>query len=223
MLKITGFDVNPTHGTVTIAADGKTALYTPVEDFSGTDSFVYIISDGHGGTDFAKANVTLEAVADVPSLTYQILAGSTPYQTIVRVTATQNDADNSEFIDKITLSGIPGNVSVSESVFDPAGQGSSPLVHDFVLTLPSVGNTSFNLGITATAQEVSNSDQETNTISAPVAFENKENDYTPMFVATNQSIWDSGNAFTFTNNHSSGSTVVILAQPAPGKRRTMTM
>jgi len=75
------------------------------------------------------------------------------------------------------------------------------LVHDFVLTLPSVGNTSFDLGITATAQELSNGDQQTNTISAPIAFENKENDYTPSFLATNQSIWDSGAAFTFTDNH----------------------
>src|SRR4029077_6338966 len=108
--------------------------------------------------------------------------------------------DKSEFIDQITFSGIPATVSVSDlGVWNPADQPLS-LVHDFVLTLPSVGNTSFDLGITATAQELSNGDQQTNTISAPIAFENKENDYTPSFLATNQSIWDSGAAFTFTDN-----------------------
>jgi Bacterial cadherin-like domain len=33
---ITGFDVNPTHGTVAISADGKTALYTPFEDLTAS-------------------------------------------------------------------------------------------------------------------------------------------------------------------------------------------
>jgi hypothetical protein len=194
------------HGTMQIVdgadADnlpGDAILYTPTLDYAGPDSFEYCVSDGHGGQDSATVNVSITAVADVPNLTYEILAGSTAYETIVRVTATQTDADNSEFIDQITLSGIPATVSVSESVFNPADQPLS-LVHDFVLTLPSVGNTSFDLGITATAQELSNSDQETNAISVPIAFENKENDYTPSFLATNQSIWGSGPAFTFTDN-----------------------
>lgn len=57
-----------------ISADGKTVLYTPFEDYSGTDSFVYCITDNNGGTDFATVNVSIEAVADIPDLTYEILA-----------------------------------------------------------------------------------------------------------------------------------------------------
>ena len=73
-LHVTDIDDGPAHGTATISADGMTVLYTPFEDFSGTDSFVYCISDNNGGTDFATVNVTIEAVADIPDLAYQILA-----------------------------------------------------------------------------------------------------------------------------------------------------
>ena len=72
-LIVTDIDDGPAHGTATISADGKSVIYTPFEDYSGTDSFVYCISDGHGGTDFATVNVSIEAVADVPDLAYEIL------------------------------------------------------------------------------------------------------------------------------------------------------
>ncbi len=45
------------HGTVTIAADGKSLTYSPSANFAGQDSFVYAISDGRGGSDFASVDV----------------------------------------------------------------------------------------------------------------------------------------------------------------------
>ena len=46
----------PTHGTVILNADGS-FTYTPRENFNGTDSFVYQLSDGNGG--FTNATVTI--------------------------------------------------------------------------------------------------------------------------------------------------------------------
>lgn len=52
-------------GTATLNADG-TISYVPNANFSGTDSFTYTISDGNGGTDTARVNVTVDAVNDAP-------------------------------------------------------------------------------------------------------------------------------------------------------------
>jgi hypothetical protein len=64
------------HGTVAIAADGHSILYTPDLDYSGTDSFEYCISDGHGGQDHAVVNLTLQAVADEPVFNVEVLPGA---------------------------------------------------------------------------------------------------------------------------------------------------
>jgi VCBS repeat-containing protein len=50
---------NGTYGSVTYNATDVT--YTPVGNFTGTDSFNYTISDGHGGTDTATVNVSVSA------------------------------------------------------------------------------------------------------------------------------------------------------------------
>lgn len=63
-LVITAIHDGPNHGTVTIAADGKTLLYTPDLDYSGSDSFYYCVSDGQGGQDNALVTINVEAVAD---------------------------------------------------------------------------------------------------------------------------------------------------------------
>ncbi len=47
----------PSHGTATVNTDGYSINYTPATDYYGTDSFVYTISDGNGGT--ATATVTV--------------------------------------------------------------------------------------------------------------------------------------------------------------------
>src|SRR5262249_43421962 len=47
------------HGTVAIAASGSSITYTPAPNFAGTDSFLYAVSDGNGGTDYAAVNVTV--------------------------------------------------------------------------------------------------------------------------------------------------------------------
>jgi VCBS repeat-containing protein len=55
----------PSNGTLTLNTDGSFA-YTPNENFSGTDSFTYELSDGNGGVGSALVNLTIITVNDAP-------------------------------------------------------------------------------------------------------------------------------------------------------------
>ncbi len=55
-LTVTG-NTSPSHGTVSFS--GGVATYTPANNYTGTDSFDYTISDGNGGTDTATVNITV--------------------------------------------------------------------------------------------------------------------------------------------------------------------
>ncbi len=52
----------PEYGSVRIEADG-TVTYTPMPGFTGTDRFLYVVSDGQGGLDVGLVVVTVEAPA----------------------------------------------------------------------------------------------------------------------------------------------------------------
>jgi sorbitol-specific phosphotransferase system component IIBC len=56
---------SPTSGVVVINPD-NTITYTPTADYEGTDSFVYTISDGNGGTDTALVTTTITSENDNP-------------------------------------------------------------------------------------------------------------------------------------------------------------
>jgi hypothetical protein len=161
------------NGTDSDTLVGDSILYTPNKDYSRPN-----------------------AVADVPDLTYQIFSGNTVNQTVVRVTATQKDADSSEFIE---LSGIPEGVTATPSVFNPSTR-QGQYVQDFVLNLPLNQDVNFNLGVQAVSKETSSGDKKTRSVSIPIVLEYNENSASPTFLATGQSIWDNGNEFTFTDN-----------------------
>ncbi|MDX1943991.1 MAG: Ig-like domain-containing protein [Pirellulaceae bacterium] len=56
----------PSHGTVTITNNGTRVTYTPATDYTGTDSFTYIIKDA-GGLSSTAATVNLTVQAFIPS------------------------------------------------------------------------------------------------------------------------------------------------------------
>lgn len=55
----------PQHGRVTLNDDG-TVTYRPNANYNGSDSFTYTVSDGRGGTDTARVNLTVLPVNDAP-------------------------------------------------------------------------------------------------------------------------------------------------------------
>ncbi len=60
-------DGAPLHGTITVNSDGSYS-YLPDENFSGTDTFTYQVSDGRGGVDSATVTLNVTPVADQPTL-----------------------------------------------------------------------------------------------------------------------------------------------------------
>lgn len=50
----------PSHGAVTISADGKFVIFTPTADYTGPDSFTYTMRDPGGLTATATASVTVQ-------------------------------------------------------------------------------------------------------------------------------------------------------------------
>jgi VCBS repeat-containing protein len=59
----------PAHGTLDLNPDGSSYVYVPAQNYSGGDSFQYFVSDGHGGVSVESVDISVSAVADMPTLT----------------------------------------------------------------------------------------------------------------------------------------------------------
>jgi hypothetical protein len=119
---------------------GKTAVknnqveYTPADGFAGTDSFVYMMSDGHGGTANATVTVTVLSVNDPPETPVVITpADGTRYGggSTVSVTWTCFDIDGDPLT--YTLEYFDGKV------WTEAAKGLSETSYNFALP-GSLGN-----------------------------------------------------------------------------------
>jgi large repetitive protein len=90
-------EASAAHGTVSVNEDG-TLFYTPDENYNGSDSITYTISDGQGDTAQANVSVTVNPVNDAP------VAGNdsavTDEDTAIKIAVLGNDSD----IDGDTLS-----------------------------------------------------------------------------------------------------------------------
>lgn len=189
------------HGTVTIVdgndADtlvGDAVLYVAHEDYAGSDSFEYCISDGHGGVDSAQATVQIEAVADLPTLDVQVLAGAAAHEIRFRVSAAHTDADGSEFIDRIVAGAVPAGASLVAAAAQPGATPGS-LVQEFLLTLPADASSNFDLSFSAIAKEQSNGDEQVASHSVAIDVDHLARSYQQAFAAQDQDLWGSGDAF----------------------------
>lgn len=194
------------HGTVQIVdgadADllpGDAVLYTPFEDYAGADGFTYCISDNNGGTDFAEVSVAIEAVADVPDVDVQVLAGNAVNEIRLIVTATQTDADSSEFIDRILTSAVPGGVTLAPVSVNP-GDEPNEIVQEYLLTLPLDTDNDFDLTFTAVSKETSNGDEETGSETIDIVYEFNSSTTGAQFSAVDQNIWSTGDEFVFVDD-----------------------
>jgi hypothetical protein len=98
-----------TNGTVILNAD-HTVTYTPHPDFSGTDSFTYIITDGLVESEAATVTVTVFSLANVPPVADD-LSITTNENTPVNITLSAVDADGDPLTYSVAASPTHGVLS----------------------------------------------------------------------------------------------------------------
>ena len=89
-LTVTSASPTAAHGTVSCTAAGV-CTYTPTANYNGPDSFVYTISDGHGGTDTGQVSIMVTPVNDGPNAVNDSL--TTAEDTAGNVNVLGNDSD----------------------------------------------------------------------------------------------------------------------------------
>jgi hypothetical protein len=214
LLKITSVHLESgTHGAVKITANGKSIIYTPDKDYAGTNldpnsadaTFKYIISDGTGGLDSATVNIHMVPVADKPAVTLDVLApeATDPVNMVrFKVTATQLDLDGSEFIDRIEFATLPaGFTLITDGNLSTTGQPNSVTEYVQVL-LPTGQDVSYDLTVTAYAQEKGNGNPDEASASAAqhIGINFNHNETQKNFLAEDQSIWGTGDAFSISKD-----------------------
>ncbi len=112
---------DPPHGTAAIKGD-NTVDYTPDSGYTGSDSFTYDISDGHGGTNSATVNVTINALSPLGlDGAISTVTATTTTGNSINVTHTTGTGTNRLMLVGITANGGTGTLTVSSVTFTPDG------------------------------------------------------------------------------------------------------
>lgn len=146
-------DGGPANGTVTVNPDG-TFAYVPNLDFSGNDSFTYLVTDDAGAMAMATVNVTITPVADVPQVAAADASGVED-SAIALTLAASMPAGTGETVASITVSGVPAGATLSAGADN--GDGSWTLnpdqLSDLTLTPPKDYNGTFDVNVQATSTD----------------------------------------------------------------------
>ena len=97
------------HGSVSIV--GGQAQYSPSANFNGSDSFTYVVTDGHGGTANGTVNVTVNPINDSPSASGQSV--TTNSNTPVGITLTGSDLETALANLSFAISVSPAHGTIS--------------------------------------------------------------------------------------------------------------
>ena len=100
------------HGTLSLAADGS-FFYAADLNFFGTDTFIYEVSDGQGGTDTATVTITIVADNDDPVAVDD--SASTAEDVAVSIAVLANDTDVENDLLFVTDVGLAANGTVAFS------------------------------------------------------------------------------------------------------------
>jgi VCBS repeat-containing protein len=100
----------PTHGALTFASDGS-YTYAPSANYNGNDTFVYQVSDGHGGVTNVVQTIQVAAVNDAPTTVGfdAVSLNSAP----VTGTLTAQDVDGDALSFALASNGGPSHGSVT--------------------------------------------------------------------------------------------------------------
>jgi T1SS-143 domain-containing protein len=101
---------DPSRGSVVVNADGS-YTYTPQKDYSGSDSFTVIVSDGKGSVASTTVNVGVAPVADAPAVAVSLGAATTSTVDITTANVTSTTQGFS-----VTAYGLNGAVTTLSTV-----------------------------------------------------------------------------------------------------------
>ncbi|MGV6818068.1 MAG: Ig-like domain-containing protein [Thiotrichales bacterium] len=104
---------HPAHGVLSRLPDGSFD-YQPADGFAGQDEFTYTISDGHGGFDTARVNITVNPVEDGPSASNDAAQTTEGQAILIDVLKNDNDpqGDSLTLVDVMQPTG--GSVELTE-------------------------------------------------------------------------------------------------------------
>ena len=194
---------DPAHGVAVLSADGQAVLYTPDRDYSGTDSFTYTVRNLKGD-DTATVTLTVKAVADAPTLAVEVLKNATDPANVVslRLTAATTDTDESEYIDRFEFAGLPSGASVSDAANGVIDESGTPgmVTRDIKLVLPLNQDADFDLSVSAVSKEPSSGSEARTTAATGIVLDANVTQFDLTFEAQDQSIWSTGDEFTFEDN-----------------------
>ena len=142
---------NAAHGTVTRSSDGY-VTFTPAAGYSGPASFVYTVSDGHGGQ--ASTTVSVNVVSDgdpAPDLGAAPAAGNEDGKIPLSITCTVPAGYSAQGV-SITISGVPVGATLSAGTNLGGGVWSLTMAQltSLKLTPPKNSGVDFDLTVTAT-------------------------------------------------------------------------
>ncbi|HYW70286.1 MAG TPA: cadherin-like domain-containing protein, partial [Pyrinomonadaceae bacterium] len=122
------------HGSVAIVS-GK-AVYSPAANYNGSDSFGYVVSDGHGGHANGSVSITVNPVNDAPVANSQSVA--TTSNTPVGITLTGSDVETAPSSLTFTVTSGPSHGSLMGSganrTYTPAPNYAGPDSFTFTVT-----------------------------------------------------------------------------------------
>ena len=136
-----------TAGSPAITGSGTTITYTPLTNFSGTDSFGYTITDGHGHTASAPVTVT---VANQPPVAVDDNASSTPAvptvpkrtPTAIPVLANDHDPENDPLVITSVTAPSHGTAQITAGTITYTSIGTDTSNDSFTYTISdNHGNT----------------------------------------------------------------------------------
>ncbi len=129
------------NGSVAIASDGKTLIFTPAPDFNGTEEFKYTIEDTGHAQSTAAVTVTVVPVNDAPVAVDDSTSVDEDHIAAINVLANDSDVDTSHEGDTLTIVSTTtapnGTVAIAENkqylTFTPNNNWSGTATFDYTI------------------------------------------------------------------------------------------
>ncbi|MBN1221031.1 MAG: tandem-95 repeat protein, partial [Anaerolineae bacterium] len=210
-------ELNPFKGTVQVNADGKTILYQPKNNDTGTYQFTYTISDGKGGTSTATVTVVVASSGGNNPPVAANDEATTDQNTAVVINVIANDDDPDGDSLSVNAVGSPGHGSVTNNgngtvTYTPNNGFSGSDSFTYTVSDGNGGTATATVTITVTpanrlpvaANDGATTDQNT-AVTINVLSNDNDPDGDSLTVASvgsasNGSVGNNGNSITYTPN-----------------------